>query len=74
MLFFFFVFPRLQVDIFALGSCLYELLTLRGLPPSDISEPEYKHMLQAGKRAQFYSKVYTYGTLYCKVQLERPSK
>ena len=32
-------------------------MTLRGLPPSDIGEPEYKNMLVAGKRAQFYAKV-----------------
>lgn len=32
-------------------------MTLRGLPPSDIGEPEYKNMLVAGKRAQFYARV-----------------
>ena len=32
-------------------------MTLRGLPPSDIGEPEYKNMLIAGKRAQFFAKV-----------------
>ena len=46
-----------QVDIFTLGSCLYELMTLRCLPPDDISEMEYKHMLQSGKRPQFYRRV-----------------
>ena len=48
-----------QVDIFTLGSCLYELMSLRGLPPIEINEAEYKHMLQTGNRAQFYAKVYT---------------
>lgn len=32
-------------------------MTLRGLPPNDIGEPEYKNMLLSGKRAQFYAKV-----------------
>jgi hypothetical protein len=32
-------------------------MTLRGLPPKDIGEPEYKNMLLSGKRAQFYAKV-----------------
>lgn len=32
-------------------------MTLRGLPPGDIGEPEYKNMLLSGKRAQFYAKV-----------------
>ena len=36
-------------------------MTLRGLPPSDIGEPEYKNMLLAGKRAQFYAKVCLFG-------------
>ena len=43
--------------MFCLGSCLYELMTLRGLPPADISQPEYSIMLQSGKRAQFHAKV-----------------
>ena len=49
--------PWLQVDIFTLGSCLYEFMTLRCLPPDDISEIEYKHMLQSGKKPQFYRRV-----------------
>ena len=32
-------------------------MTLRGLPPYEISEIEYKNMLQNGKRPQFYRKV-----------------
>ena len=43
--------------MFCLGSCLYELMSLRGLPPADISQPEYSVMLQSGKRAQFHAKV-----------------
>ncbi len=34
-------------------------MSLRGLPPADISQPEYSVMLQSGKRAQFHAKVPT---------------
>lgn len=47
-----------QVDIFYLGTCLYELMSLRPLPPADVSEAEYKNMLKMGKRASFSTKVY----------------
>lgn len=47
----------LQVDIFSLGTCLYELMSLRPLPPKDISEGEYKNMLKIGKRPGFSTKV-----------------
>ena len=46
-----------QVDIFYLGTCLYELMSLRPLPPADISEAEYRNMLKMGKRASFSTKV-----------------
>jgi len=32
-------------------------MVLHGLPPYEISEIEYKNMLQNGKRPQFYRKV-----------------
>ena len=43
----------LQVDIFTLGTALYELMTLRGLPSNDINEMEYRNMLQTGTRPRF---------------------
>jgi hypothetical protein len=45
-----------KADIFYLGTCLYELMSLRPLPPTDISEAEYKNMLKMGKRAGFSTK------------------
>jgi len=46
-----------QVDIFTLGSCLYEIMTLNHLPPGKMSQPEYKSMLASGRRAQITPKV-----------------
>ena len=49
--------PSLQADIFSLGTCLYELMSLRPLPPKDLSEGEYRNMLKIGKRPGFSTKV-----------------
>ena len=48
---------HIQVDIFCLAICLYELLTLKGLPPEDFSEHEYRSKLASGWRPLFHSKV-----------------
>eukprot|EP00731_Ephydatia_muelleri_P024118 Em0016g389a len=45
-----------KVDIFMLGTCLYEILSLRGLPPSNLSEMEYKNFILSGQRPQFHCK------------------
>ncbi len=45
------------MDIFTLGSCLYEMMTLHHLPPGTMSQPEYKNMLAMGKRPQITHKV-----------------
>ena len=47
------------MDIFTLGSCLYEMLTLSRLPPKGITEPEYRNMLISRKRPQISAKVST---------------
>ena len=49
----------LQADIFSLGTCLYELMSLRPLPPDpkDMSDAEYKNMLKMGKRVGFFTTV-----------------
>ena len=49
----------MQADIFSLGTCLYELMSLRSLPPRDMTEAEYKNMLMMGKRAGFSTMVCT---------------
>ena len=46
-----------QIDIFYLGTCLYELMSLRPLPSDELSEAEYRNMLKMGKRAGFSTKV-----------------
>ena len=49
------------MDIFTLGSCLYEMMTLHHLPPRNMSQPEYKNMLVMGKRPQITPKVSVMG-------------
>ncbi len=44
------------MDIFCLGICVYELLTLKGLPPEDKSELEYRRDLAKGWRPLFHLK------------------
>ena len=46
-----------QVDIFCLASCLFELMTLRGLPPRGMSEQDFKGMIKKGKRPKFHVNV-----------------
>ena len=54
-----FLYLVMQADIFSLGTCLYELMSLRSLPPRDMTEAEYKNMLMMGKRAGFSTMVCT---------------
>lgn len=47
----------LQVDIFSLGVSLYELMTLRELPPEGIHPASFDTELEQGRRPQFISVV-----------------
>ena len=46
-----------QVDIFSLGVSVYELMTLRELPPEGIHPASFDTELEKGRRPQFISVV-----------------
>ena len=47
----------MQVDIFSLGITLFELMTLRFLPPPEMSPFEFDSDIRDGIRPRFYEEV-----------------